>query len=159
MVELARSYHQGLQNDAEPQPTDEERHREIRCSLKAIPPTQTFENPWESNLNGLISENNVRNALKLTKNTMATGTDGCPYELWKALENRYNEDTAAGRESLNIIKVLIIVYRDIQANGLDDASNFALGWMCPIYKKKDPTEISNYCPITFMNTDYKILTK
>jgi hypothetical protein len=31
--------------------------------------------------------------------------------------------------------------------------------MCPIFKKKDPTEISNYRPITLMNTDYKLLTK
>ena len=26
-------------------------------------------------------------------------------------------------------------------------------------RKKDQTEISNYCPITLLNTDYKILTK
>jgi retron-type reverse transcriptase len=31
--------------------------------------------------------------------------------------------------------------------------------MCLIYKKKDCTKISNYKPITLLNTDYKILTK
>ena len=31
--------------------------------------------------------------------------------------------------------------------------------MCPIYKKKDPSNISNYQPITLLNMDYKLLTK
>lgn len=38
-------------------------------------------------------------------------------------------------------------------------SFFALGWMCPLYKKKDRTEISNYRPIIILNTNYKLLTK
>jgi hypothetical protein len=46
-----------------------------------------------------------------------------------------------------------------KGNGVDTRTNFSLGWMCPIYKKKDPTDISNYCPITLLNTDYKLLTK
>jgi hypothetical protein len=31
--------------------------------------------------------------------------------------------------------------------------------MCPIYKKKEHTKIENYCPITLLNTDYKMMTK
>ena len=52
-----------------------------------------------------------------------------------------------------------MVFQDIQTHGIKENTNFALGWMCPIYKKKDQTEISNYCPITLLNTDYKLLTK
>ena len=47
----------------------------------------------------------------------------------------------------------------IDTHSIDEHSNFTLGWICPIYKKKDLTEISNYRSIMLLNTDYKLLTK
>jgi hypothetical protein len=38
-------------------------------------------------------------------------------------------------------------------------TGFSLGWMCPLFKKKDRTDIANYRPITVLNSDYKIFTK
>lgn len=46
-----------------------------------------------------------------------------------------------------------------QQNTVHDNAEFALGWMCPLYKRKDRTGISNYQPIMLLNTDYKLLTK
>jgi len=62
-------------------------------------------------------------------------------------------------DSFDIAQSLTIVFSDIQDHGIDPETDFNLGWMCPLFKKKDPTEISNYQPITLINTDYKLLTK
>ena len=98
-------------------------------------------------------------ALKLSKNRTATGLDGCPYELWKELNARYDIMEKEGKAGFDIIGILTEVFEDIRNHGIDKELEFAHGWMCPIYKKKDPTEISNYRPITLLNTDYKLLTK
>ena len=57
------------------------------------------------------------------------------------------------------MEALTHLFTDIQINGVNEKSEFASGWLCPLYKKKDPSEISNYRPITLLNTDYKLMTK
>jgi hypothetical protein len=77
----------------------------------------------------------------------------------KVLNDKYEAETKADRPSFNIIKALTRVFNDIEEHGVVSTTNFAEGWMCPLYKKKDKRHIANYRPITILNSDYKIFTK
>ena len=87
------------------------------------------------------------------------GMDGIPHELWKKLVEQHDDDERQGRQSFDVIEVLTALYNDIEEQGMTVGTNFSEGWMCPIYKKSDCTEIANYRPITVLNTDYKIFTR
>jgi hypothetical protein len=160
MANLAKDYHQALQHDGL---LNNENHNEYEHALNevlaAIPDAQHLEDPAFTPLNWEATQAQTEEALHLSKNGSATGMDGCPYELWKTLHLHYNTACQVNKEGFNICKVLTEVFNDIQTHGINPKTDFALGWMCPIYKKKDPTKIGNYRPITLMNTDYKLLTK
>jgi hypothetical protein len=160
MAQLARNYHETLQqSDATPQADQDTHNLQLESILNEIPDNQMLENPDQTSMNWRITEDQVARALCLTKNKTATGLDGCPYELWKTLNDTYDSAPQESDNKFDIIKVLTLVFNDIRLYGVDPHTDFAQGWMCPIYKKKDRAEISNYRPITLLNTDYKILTK
>jgi ribonuclease HI len=159
MAELAKKYHDNLQRQDIPEQTDAERVTEIEHALRVIPARQQLEDPQRSSMNRTATTIQVQTAINHAKNNTATGMDGCPYELWKALNQHHQEKSRQNQVSFDINTTLARVFQDIQRHGVEEKTTFALGWMCPIYKKKDPTEISNYRPITLLNTDYKLLTK
>jgi hypothetical protein len=43
--------------------------------------------------------------------------------------------------------------------GIIEDTEFALGWICPIFKKNNKTEIANYHLMMVLNSDYKIFMK
>ncbi len=159
MAELAREYHNGLQNLGIDQQSEEERKAQITNALTFVPETQRLEEPERTLMNQLAQQAHVAKAINLAKTKTATGINGCPYELWKKLKEKHEQNTFEGKPSFDIVKTLTMVYQDLQHNGTHEEADFALGWMSPIYKKKDRTEISDYRPITLLNTDYKLLTK
>ena len=158
MADLAKRYHDLLQND-DVIPNLEDWEDRVNLILDEIPQEQVLPESDASAEDKPLTETQTKKALHLSKNGTATGMDGCPYELWKSLQKQHEITAKANKPSFDIIKALTTVLVNIQKNGVDEKTNFALGWMCPIYKKKDRTDISNYRPITLLNTDYKILTK
>ena len=160
MAKLARDYHETLQregiNDAE---NREMRNQNTNQILQEIPDAQRLPELEASPMNWQANCTQTEKAIHLAKNASAPGMDGCTYKLWKKLRDKYEEALKKNTPGFNIISMLTKLFNDIQKHGVDPKTNFSLGWMCPIYKKKDPTEISNYRPIMLLNTDYKLLTK
>jgi len=161
MAELSCNFHNNLQSEDLTQFRNQEDHEQkLRKVLDAIPDSQLLSEPNMTEMNWSATEAQIANTIDLGKNKSATGLDGCPYELWKALKSRHASlSSQPNVRSFNIVRALTEVFRDIQAHNLDPKAEFAVAWMCPAFKKKDPTEMGNYRPISLMNTDYKLLTK
>ena len=157
MAEIARNYHDQLQLQG--LATEPDQARATEKALNTI--TEKTPQADKIILKTLLTEEEVLRALSASPSGKAAGMDGIPYKLWKALHNKFlnKEHYPTNKKPVNIIKVLTAVYNDIEINGVDENSKFSFGWMCPIYKKKDTREISNYRPITILNTDYKTFTK
>src|ERR1700761_9465566 len=162
MAELARDYHDALQSnglciDAHIRHEAEDevlRHIDSRAG-----------DPDMSTLEMKVTAEDVERALREAKPGKAAGLNGIPTEFWTRLANIHREAKAAQakgqvvRKSCDAIKILTLVSNDIEDFGVAESTGISDGWMCPIFKKKDPSNIANYRPITVLNSEYKIITK
>jgi len=149
-----------LQNKGiNPNMNPDEFDKNLSHLLNDIPISQRLPEPDRLRMNWKITEDQLSKALLLSKDGSTTGLNGIPYELWKTLQKRHDKMKYRNNPSFDIIKTLTYIFRDIQEHGIDNRTDFTTRWMCPLFKKKDPTDICNYRPIMLMNTDYKLLTK
>ncbi|KAJ7185338.1 Endonuclease/exonuclease/phosphatase, partial [Mycena filopes] len=147
MAEIARSYHNDLQADAsESCPTT--KSAAISDVLEGM--SSHEDDPRMMELGKILTEDDVLLAMKQSSSGTAAGIDGIPTELWKKLnelhlENeRKNKTDDVPTPSFNVVKVLTLIYNSMEKGEVVCGTGFATGWMCPIWKKKDPTDIANY---------------
>jgi hypothetical protein len=170
MAELARDYHNDLQFD-ESELNLTQKDQDISKVLDEIGQPELAIGLHD--LAKELTEEDILTALRESASGKAASLDGLPTEFWAKLHEMYltSKKDAEDRTSraaahvepvkrtFNIVALLTRVYNDIERNGVVPGTEFAKGWMCTIYKKKDVTDIANYRPITVLNTNYKIFTK
>ena len=158
MAELARNYHEKLQQDGiDIEELPEERQHNISEALGEA--RMNLSRDGAGHLRASVTRGDVAEALRRSATGKATGVDGIPYEFWTTLDARWFRLRGTEEPQFDCLQLLTLVYKDIEDHGTCKEAGFADGWMCPLYKKKDRRDIANYRPITLLNSDYKIYTK
>ena len=157
MAQLAGSFHDDLQHDGIQDCSPSARIAQIDSSLSAC--DKTFS-AWEANsMRGHTTREELEQAIREAPAGKATGLDGLPYELWKRLCEVHRLRKGSTKPHFDYALMLELVCKDINNFGVHPNGHFTDGWMCPLYKKGDRRDIRNYCPITLLNSDYKVYSK
>ncbi len=87
----------------------------------------------------------------------APSPDGIPYGFYKALACRLKLLVRSDNDVADFWDVFMSLANEIRLNG-SNRCNFKLANLSLFFKKGDPTLVSNYRPISSMNTDCKMYT-
>ena len=158
MAQLARNYHEALQTvDVDTSQPTEERKEDIAAALNGVhTPLDKADADFVASP---VTKDEVKDALKQAGCGKAAGLDGIPYEMWKALDEKFKRTPKDASPRFDCLELLFLAYKDMETHGTSDQTGFSEGWICPLYKKKDRRNIANYRPITLLNSDYKLYTK
>ena len=159
MSTITAHYHENLQREGLLPEMNTLRQAAITEALNAIPPSQRLTNPELSPLNDILLRDKIEHALRNVKLGTVPGPDGIPYKVWKHLDGLQKVVKANKKPYFNVINCMTMIIQDIQTHGVAPGTNFTLGYLCPIYKKKERDDVKNYHPITLLNTDYKLMMK
>ncbi|KAJ3831090.1 hypothetical protein F5878DRAFT_505542, partial [Lentinula raphanica] len=122
MADMMRTHHEQIQGD-ETDTNEHERETAIAEALERID-THITEEANES-LNQKLTDEDVREALKLSANHKAPGLNGISYEIWKTINARYQNAKAHNKPAFNIVKTLRMVYNEIETFGIAPRTTFS----------------------------------
>jgi len=155
MAEVAKDYFYHLHT---PEPLDQAQEAAQEALLEEVRLQGLLRpNPDPEDIaKGPFTEEEMRSLLSKMPNT-APGPNGIPYGFWKKLIKKL--------DSLQVItpppRTFWSVFSELTADISDQGSSqegFKDANISLFYKKGDPTLVSNYRPISSMNTDCKMYT-
>ena len=155
MTEVAKEYFMLLHT---PEQTDQNRvaaQRELLEEVRLQSLRYPDPNP-EDILEGPFTEEEMVTLLSKMPNT-APGPDGIPYAFWKRLIRILAGLQSNDKPPMTFWSAFAALTEDIAERGSSRAG-FKNANISLFFKKGDPTLVSNYRPISSMNTDCKMYT-
>ncbi|KAI0358356.1 hypothetical protein OH77DRAFT_1519020 [Trametes cingulata] len=135
MASMAKTHYDNVQKDEEGSTDLGQRDVDMEEVLNSIS-TELTEEQAEL-VGGTIGREECELALRFAKAGTAPGLDGIQYEVWKTVHARFEEDKRReGRVSFDVMRVLESAFKDVQEHGMCEGTNFAQGWVSPIWKEK-----------------------
>lgn len=141
MIKTAMDFYSQLYT---PDPSDQQATDQPLCHLISITPLQQQDN---EGLLAPLDEDTLDGMLKHTPKFRSPGKDGLPFELYPIL-----------LAHSDICTLFLSVVNDVLAHGL-----FPTTWlemiMILLFKKGDASLLTNWRPLSLINSDAKLFTK